>query len=83
MPSITLNLNVQNAQNPVRKHFEKTNKHLTDLHAVDMLESIYMDSNKNIHMPTFEPWLTLIQFIPKFNQFGKEGMCRGRGDVTS
>ena len=26
MPSITLNLNVENAPNPVRKHFEKTNR---------------------------------------------------------
>ena len=25
MPSITLNLNVENAPNPARKHFEKTN----------------------------------------------------------
>ena len=25
MPAITLNLNAENAPNPVRKHFEKTN----------------------------------------------------------
>ena len=46
MPSITLNLNVENAPNPAQKHFEKTNsQNMTDAVYINKQTTEKMNDN--------------------------------------